>query len=255
MKETSQFRLKKISVSDAQKAYCCMTEVPTPWPESLCQCRDWVSENIGKYVDGYHLQLESGVVAGHIYFADSEQALFPYEVEPGAVVVYCEWVQQRFQGQGLGRDMFSRFLNEMKGKKGVVIETTDIEGQMHFQHYTSRGFKIAHEERHNKLLYLPLSQEEVWFKRRESTIKPQRKVPVEILIFRGFLCPYEVSTYLKVKDIASEFSDQISLKEIWTSPETLRQYGVSSGVLINGRRKLSGGESESAIRQAIREEL
>ena len=255
MEETSQFQLKKIGVGDAQKAYCCMTEVPTPWPEALCHCRDWVSENLGKYVDGYHLQSESGVVAGHIYFADSERALFSYEVEPGAVVIYCEWIQLRFQGQGLGRDMFASFLNEIKDKKGVVIETTDIEGQMHYQHYTSRGFKIIHEEGHNKLLHLPLTQEDIRYMRRESVFEPRPKVPVEILIFRGFLCPYEVSTYLQVKDIASEFGDQIFLKEIWISPETLSEYGVSSGVMINGKRKLSGGESESSVRQAIREEL
>ena len=69
---------------DAQKAYCCMTEVPTPWPAALCQCRDWVTNNLSRYVEGYHLQKPDGEVIGHLYYANSEQALFPYIVEPGA---------------------------------------------------------------------------------------------------------------------------------------------------------------------------
>lgn len=257
MKEKPQLLVKRISDNDAQSTYCCMTEVPTPWPKALCQCRDWVSQNLGVYVEGYHLQNQGGEVFGHIYFADSEQALFPYIVEPGVGVLYCEWVQHRYQKRGLGKRLFEAFLSDMEAEnaKGVLVETTDIEGQMHYNHYLSRGFTVVHEAGHHKLLYLPLSQRSVTYRRRENSIRPRRKHPVEILLFRGFHCPYEVSSQVLVRQVALEFGDRVSLQEVWTTPETLEKYGVVSGIFINGKQKLAGGDSEMAVRYAILEEL
>jgi hypothetical protein len=234
-----------------------MTEVPTPWPKALCQCRDWVAENLGRHVEGYHLQLQDRAVVGHIYFADSGQALTSYEVESGVSVLYCEWVQQRYQKQGLGRRLFEAFLSEQEGKdaKGILVETTDIPGQMHYSHYLSRDFKIIEEDGHQKLMYRPIGKKSVTFRRRKAQIQPQRGIPVEILILRGFLCPYEVSTQILVQEVAKEFQDKVKLQEIWLTSETLEKYGIASGVLINGKQKLTGGEPERAVRQAISEEI
>jgi hypothetical protein len=234
-----------------------MTEVPTPWPKALCECRDWVVENLGKHVEGYHLQLGDGAVIGHLYFAPSEQALFSYQVEDGFTVLYCEWVQQRYQKRGYGTYLFETFLGDLKQRnvKGVLVEATDIQGQMYYEHYISRGFKIVNESGHHKLLFLPLSAKNVAFVHREPLIQPRQGLPVEIHLFRGFLCPYEISTHLLVREVAQEFGDQVRIQEIWLTPETIDEYGVPSGVLINGRQKLAGGETERAVRQAIMEEL
>jgi hypothetical protein len=45
------------------------------------------------------------------------------------------------------------------------------------------------------------------------------------------------------------------LREVTLTPETLPEYGIAKGILINGRQKLGGGETEEAVRQAISEEL
>jgi hypothetical protein len=242
---------------DAQKAYCCMTEVPTPWPGSLCLCRDWVAQHLGQYVEGYHLQLASGEVVGHLYYAPSERALFPYEVEPGVGVLYCEWVQQRYQGWGLGKRLFGAFLDDMQGSdtKGILAECTDVEGQMHFQHYLARGFEIAHQAGHRKLLYLPLTQPQVSIRPLDVRIRPRRGTPVEILIISGYMCPYEASTELLLREVAREFGGQVALREVPLTPETLREHGVAKGIFINGRQKLTGGETEEQVRQAILEEF
>jgi len=250
-------QVKRIDDTDAQSAYSCMTEVPTPWPKALCQCRDWVAENLGKHIDGYHLRLENGEVTGHIYFASSERALFSYEVEPGVGVLYCEWVQQKYQKQGMGKRLFDAFKSEMEERnaKGILVEATDIEGQMHFSHYLSRGFEMVHEIGHYKLMYFPLAKKAVTHRRREPHLQRKPRFPVEILLFRGYLCPYEVSTHILVREIALEFGDRVLLNEISVTQETLEKYGVTSGVLINGKHKLAGGEPENAVRQAIIEEL
>ena len=139
--------------------------------------------------------------------------------------------------------------------KGVLVEATDIEGQMHFSHYLSRGFEIVNEAGHHKLLYLPIANKQVTFHRRQANLQPRRGLPVEIHLFQGFLCPYQVSTHILVREIALEFGDQVSIQEVWLTSETLDKYGLASGVLINGQPKLAGGETERAVRQAILEEL
>ncbi len=257
MKDISVVIQRLRGSADAQRAYCCMTEVPTPWPRSLCMCRDWVASNLGKYVDGYHLHLESGEVVGHLYFALSERSLFPYEVEPGVGVLYCEWIQQRHQGQGLGKRLFGAFLNDMRQKdaKGILVECTDIEGQMHCQPYLARGFGVAYATGHRKLLYLPLTQPQVSVRPLESRIRPHQGVPIEVLIINGYMCPFEVATEVLMREVAQEFGDQIILREVTLTPDTLQEYGVAKGIFINGQQKLVGGETEEQIRQAILEEL
>lgn len=252
-----QVAIKRIQADDAQQCYCCMTEVPTPWPDALCQCRNWIGENLGRYAEGYHAQLGNGEVIGHIYYAPSEQALFPYEVEPGAMVMYCEWVQRRYQGQGVGRKLFEAFTAEARAQncKGILIEGTDLDGQMDYRHYLARGFQPIHESGHRRLLYLALNRPAVKVKPLQPTISPRRSVPVEILILSGYLCPLDVSTQMLLLEVAQEFGNQVVVRQEQLTPETLKRYGVANGVFINGRQKLTGAANEAAIRQAIVEEM
>ena len=245
------------SQEDTLSAYCCMNEAPAAWIPAVCQCRDWVSENLGTYVEGYHLEIAGGEVVGHLYYAFSEQALIPYKTEDGVGVLYCDWVQRRAQGQGYGRRLFETFLEDLKAAnaKGVLVETTDLKGQMHFSHYTPRGFEPILESGHRKLLYLPLSQKKIQVEALEPRVQPRQGVPVEILILNGYLCPFEVTTLVSLREVAQEFGEQVVVQDVRLTPETLEEYGAAKGVFINGRQKLFGGEDELAIRRAILEEV
>jgi GNAT superfamily N-acetyltransferase len=240
---------------DTQKA--CMGEVPTPWPEALCQCRDWITQNLGMHVEGYHMQLEGGSVIGHLYYAPSEQALFPYLVEPGVGVMYCDWVQQRYQGHGLGKRLFDTFINDLRKAetKGVLIEASDRPGQMYYQIYLKRGFNILQETAHHKLLYLPLSQTRIEVQSIKPRMQYERKIPVEIVIINSYMCPYEVASQIILHGVVKEYGDRVFLRELQLTTETLQEYGNTRGIFINGRQKLQGGETEEAIRLAILEEL
>jgi len=242
---------------DAQRSFCCMTEVYTPWPEALCSCRNWVAQNLGKTVEGYHLELDTGEVIGHLYYALTPQALLAYNLEPEIGILYCEWVQRRYQGRGLGNRLFEAFVTEMKAQsaRGILVEATDKHEQMHFSHYLSRGFTPIHETGQKKLLYFPISSPTIPVQPMKARLQPSKGTPVEVVILYGYACPYEVSTYLILKQVVREFGNQVVLREEYLSPETLHAYGVSRGIFINGRQKLLGGETEQAVRQAILEEM
>lgn len=261
-------RIRRLKgADDADQAYCCMTETPTPWPQALCACRDWMSDNLGRHVEGYHMQMAGGGVVGHLYYALSEQALFPYRLEDNVGVMYCEWVQQRYQKQGFGRLLYDTFQADMQraGVKGIVIEGTDRPGQMHIDHFLPRGFKVIRESGHRKLLYRPLGQALIAAEMMQPRSLPRSGPPVsgpsktgpsvEIVILRGYMCPYETATLLSLPGVAQEFGERVRLRQVPLTRESLQEYGVTSGVFINGVQKLAGGETEEAIRQAIREEL
>jgi GNAT superfamily N-acetyltransferase len=246
-----------VGEADAQEAFCCMSEAPTPWPDALRVCRVWASQNWGQHIEGYHLQDVSGAAIGQLYYAPSERALIPYQVEPDVAVMYCEWVQRRYQNQGLGRHLFNAFEADMRaqGCKGILVEGTDQEQQMHYRHYLVRGFEIVHDAGPRKLLYLPLHQAQVQVRPFEPRIQPRRGAPVEILILTGYLCPFEASTQMLLLEVAREFGERVVVRQEPLSTESLARYGVAEGIFINGRPKLSGGVSEAAIRQAIIEEF
>ena len=255
--KTIAVEIKRLERSDAAAdSYCCMTELPTPWPRALCLCREWMAANLGRYVEGYHLALD-GRPAGHLYYALSQNALFAYDVEPDTAILYCEWVQRRHQGQGLGRRLFDTFREDMEraGIKGILVEATNCESRMHHRHFTRRGFRALHETEHHKLLYLPLAAEAVRVQCIAPRVRPRAGEPVEILVVRGYMCPYEISTLMALQRVAREFGERVALREVELSPETLREYGVSRGFFVNGKAKLSGAEPEEAIRDAIREEF
>jgi GNAT superfamily N-acetyltransferase len=243
--------------TDAQQAYCCMTEVPTPWHESLCLCRDWVAQNLHRYVEGYHAQDRDGKIIGHFYYAPSESALLPYHIEPGAAVIYCEWTVRQFQGQGVRRRLFDAFVADMRERacKGILIECAEGDSAMVCERYLARGFKVLRESRARKLLDLPLSQPSVEVQPLVPGISLRRGMPVEILILSGFVCPVDVSTQVLLLDVAREFGDRVVLRREALTPETLRRYGSAQGIFINGREKLAGAMTEQAIRQAIAEEM
>jgi hypothetical protein len=172
-------------------------------------------------------------------------------------VIYCEWVQKRFRGKGLGSRLYAEFLAEMKrlGVGGIFVEAMVEEGMMHYQPYLDRGFEIIYERDPRRLLFLNLRQGRPKVLPMEPRIRPRKGTPVEIVIINGFMCPYEVSTHISLRDVAREFGERVVLKEVWLTPEILEDYGVARGVFINGRQKLMGAETEEAIRMAISEEL
>jgi len=242
---------------DAQKAYCCMTEVVTPWPQALLLCREWLQEHMGQHIEGFHLELPDGGVVGHLYYALSQNALVPYEIEKDVGVIYCEWVHRRHQGQGYSHRLFNVLLDELKQQdaKGVMVEATTLSGKMHMSHFQAKGFHVILELGEQRVMYLPLRQEKVSIKPLIENVPVADDDKVQILIMHGYLCPFDTSTHVLLREVVQEFADRVVLREVHLTPETLRQYGVTRGIFINGKRKLGGGEAELAVRQAILEAL
>ena len=240
---------------EVQAAYPCATESPRPfWADGLELSRRWFAENLGKHVEGLHVE-EGGKVIGHIYWAPSERALVPYRTEPGVAWVYCEWVQRPYRGQGYMRKLFSVFLEylQSEGYKGVLVGATDYEGYMHHSHFAKRGFQPI--EGKSGLMYLPLAQTSMRVEPLEAKVKREGTAPVEVLVIGSLFCPVGATAVLYLRKVAAEFGDRVALKEVSAGPEALSRYGVADGIFINGEPKFFGPATEAQVRAVIVEEL
>jgi len=239
----------------AERACPCMTEGPVPWALALEACRQWMTEHAGKTVHGLHLE-DAGEVVGHVYYTASQDALIPYRVEPGVAVVHCEWVQRRHQGKGYAHALCESLTRraEAEGYKGIVVAATDEEQCMHHRHFACRGYEPLSVEGPMHLMYRPLTQETIDVQPLPLRIAPRRQPPIEVIAFSGGFCPFEAATSQLAISITREFGSNVKLTQVAASRRALEEYGVASGVYVNGMR-MPGGEPEEAIRRAIAKEL
>lgn len=246
------------TAEDIQKAYPCSTEAPIPfWEDGLPMCRDWLSENLGRHIEGLHLEDENGTVIGHIYWAPSNQALAPYEIEEGAAYIYCDWVQEQYRAKGGAHILFQELVDLLRRKsyKGILVDGTDFEGYMYFGHYLKRGFQVIRESEGSRLMYYPLKKASVEVKPLPMKIPKPGSSTVEILVIGAHICPVGASAVLAVRKVAQELGGRVVVREIPSSREIIAKYGVAYGFFINGKAKFFGPVSETQVRQAIEEEL
>jgi hypothetical protein len=224
------------------------------WAKGLPESRKWFKNSLGKLVEGYHL-MDDGKVAGHIYYASSEKALVPYEMESGVACVYCTEMLRDYARKGYGKLMFDYMKDDLKkrGFKGIMIPATDIKEYMHYEQFQKQGFKVIIEHPPFKVMYFPLTKQSISVKPISLKYKPSKE-KVEVTLFTNFSCP--VGTYMHnlVKTVVQSFGDKVKIVEIEATLENLRKYGTTDP-LINGKLKIFGPASEADVRKAIQEEI
>jgi len=251
-------KIEKLDMGNVKNAYACLHNPPPQsvfWQNFLPQSRLWLKQNLGEYVDGYHL-VDKGHVVGHIYYVTSERALTEYEIEPNVAFIYCVYLWKEHRGRGFGRRFLNYFKEEMQrqGFKGIITEASDFPKYMHYSHFQKQGFKTVLNQEPFKLMYFPLAQREVKVKTRELRYEP-KTIGVEVTLFRNFFCPVSAGMYQKVKEVAGVFGDRVSVVELEANRKILEKHGTVNGILINGKRKFIGPASDEEIYEAIREEL
>jgi len=250
-------KVEKLTYEGVEKSYSCMHNLSPQfafWENFVPQSQQWLRNNLGKHVEGYHL-LRGENVIGHIYYAPSDKTLVTFKTEPGVAIIYCVWLERKYRCKGYGRQLFDAFKNEMRkqGYKGILVDTTSFPEFMHHSHFEKQSFKVIKEHGAFKFMYFPLTKEKVEVTLMKLKYKPTDK-KVEVTMFKNFFCPVGVAMYHKIKEVAKTFGDKVKIVEMEATKETLEKYGTHD-VLINGKVKLMGPASEEEIRKAIQEEI
>lgn len=250
-------KVEKLTYEGVEKSYPCMHNLSPQfafWENFVPQSQQWLRDNLGKHVEGYHL-LQREDVIGHIYYAPADKALVTFKTEPRVAIIFCVWLERKHRGKGYGRQLFDAFKEEMRkqGYKGILVDTTDFPDFMHHSHFEKQGFRVIKEHGAFKFMYFPIIKDKVAVTPIELKYKPGGK-KVEVTMFNNFFCPVGVAMYHKIKKVAKTFGDKVKIVEIEATKETLEKYGTHD-VLINGKIKLMGPASEEKIRKAIQEEI
>jgi len=247
-------RVKRVTSVDIDSTYCCASTIPPEWAKLLHESREWFKANLGKHVEGYHL-LDDRKAVGQIYYAASENALIPYEVEPNVACIYCTGMLKGYMHKGYGKMMFDYAKADLKarGSKGMMVAATEIKEFMHYELFLKQGFKTIQERSPFKIMYFPLNQERIRVRILPLNYSPS-KDKVEVTLFRNFFCAVSPYMYRLIKTVAQSFGDKVKLVEIEATPQTVRKYGTE-GPLINGKIKLFGPASEEQVRKSIQEEI
>jgi len=249
-------QVKKVTSRDLDATYCCMSELPpgASWDKSLPESREWFEANLGKHVEGYHI-LDGDKVIGHIYYASSEMALVPYEMEPKVAYIYCTEMLHGYMHKGYGKTMFDYVKADLKkqGFKGILVDATDFKEYMYYEHFLKQGFKVIREHPPFKLMYFPLTKESVNVKPIDLNYKPS-KDKVEVTLLNNFFCPVGAYMYHLIKKVAQNFGDKVKVVELKATLQTIRTYGTIDP-LINGKIKILGPASEEDVKKTIQEEI
>jgi predicted GNAT family acetyltransferase len=203
------------------------------------------------------LEDENGVVIGHLYWAPSDQALAPYDIEEGVAYIYCDWVQEQHRDKGGARMLFQELVDQLrsKGYKGILVDGTDFEGYMYYGHFLKRGFRIIRQAEASRLMFYPLKRQAVEVKPLQAKIARSSSSTVDILVIGAHFCPVGASAVLAVRKIAQQFGDRVVVTEVAANRETIARYGVADGIFINGKLKFFGPVTEAQVRQAIEAEF
>jgi len=248
--------VKKVTSRDLEATYCCMSDLPPghSWLEALPESRKWFKTNLGRHVEGYHL-LDDDKVAGHVYYASSENALVPMELEPKVACIYCTEMRRDYMRKGYGKMMFDYVKADLKkqGFKGILVDATDFKEYMHYEHFQKQGFKVIKEHGPFKLMYFPLTKESVNVKLIDLNYTPS-KDKVEVTLFKNFFCPVGPYMYNLIKKVSQDFGDKVKIVEREATLETVRKYGTTDP-LINGKSKILGPASAEDVKKAIQEEI
>jgi N-acetylglutamate synthase-like GNAT family acetyltransferase len=220
----------------------------------LPEAREWFKTNLGKHVEGYHL-LDGEKVVGLVYYALSENALIPYEVEPNVACIYCTEILADYLHKGYGKMMLDYMKNDLKKQelKGIMVVASDFKEWMHYELFQKQGFKIIKEQAPFELMYYPLTEESISVKSLGLNYIPSRE-KVEVTLFKNFFCPVGVHMHYLIKKVAQSFGDKVKIVELEATLETLRKYGTAEP-LFNGKVKLYGPATEEGVKKAIQEEI
>jgi len=135
----------------------------------------------------------------------------------------------------------------------VEIEATDFKEYMYYEHFLKQGFKVIKEHGLFKLMYFPLTKENITVKPLDLNYVSSRD-KVEVTLFNNFFCPVGAYMYHLIKKVAQSFGDKVKLVEIKATLETVRRIGTAEP-LINGKIKIFGPASEEDVKKAIQEEI
>ena len=186
--------------------------------------KSWLRE---QFTEGYVFRKLD--VRGKVFieYGPAENGWLPIDA-PGYMLINCFWVSGKFKGKGYGKTLLKHCLEDSKGKEGVVVVVASKKQPFMSdkRFLINQGFQVVDEAPpYFELLYLPLKNNAVKPKFRDSVREAKSPGEDGIAVYYTKACPYN-DYYVNVvlRDIALE--KDIPFKAMELSREAAQNHFV-----------------------------
>jgi len=200
--------------------------------------------------------LFNNVHAGFIYIMPIE--INPFPIEGMDLMVFpCLVSQSKFSLKGVGKKLIEAAEEETlkHNRKGIATIANFWDFWfMPAKYFENLGYKVAEKRGIEAILWKQFdpSAEPPHFRKMNYSFKPiQGKVVVDL--FWNVFCLTSDVEAQRVREVVSEYKNDVVFNEYSAvKPTTLKRYGISRGIFVNGKWIEVGPEIEkNTLRQEI----
>jgi len=209
-----------------------------------------------KYGLRVKVALLDGVHAGFLYIMPIE--LNPWQIQGRDLMVFpCLVSHSKFSHKGIGKELINAAEEEtnLQDRKGIA--TIGYFWDFWFmpaEFFIKLGFKLSEQRSEEALLWKQFDQnaDPPHFREEKYEFKPIKGKVIVDLFWNRFCLTSDIEA-VRVREVVSEFGDEVILNEFSTVDQSiLQQYGISRRIYVNGEAIEIGPEIEkSKLREAI----
>lgn len=201
----------------ATEHICCAIS-PKKGETGVDDKKTWLTE---RFDDG--LVFLKANVQGKVFieYIPAENAWNPIEAE-GYHFINCFWVSGRFKGEGYGKALLKKCIEDSKtkGKKGLVIVSSDKKRPFLCDpgFLKSQGFQIADKALFYELLYLPF-EKDAPVPTFKDCVKSGKIEDKGMVLYYTCQCPHTEKYAQVIAKIAKEQGKELKLRKLTTKEE------------------------------------
>lgn len=226
----------------------------------------WLRDMMGKGLKA-KLVYEGKKAVGFIEYAPIEEA--PVAVEGKDITfINCIWIVTRtpdknksgYQGKGYGRALLRAAEQDVReSTRGIAVSAFD-----HAFWFTPASFfkyfdyKEVDRKNSHVLMFKAFKKGVKRPSFMKSKYKPPKIEPGKVIVeaFWNAVCPMGLVVMQRLREVVEEFGSEVMLREVFTDDRSkVKEYGVASGIFINGKSKFWGPPSKTQIRGELKKAL
>lgn len=258
-------RVVDLTEENKKTYFLCLESYSEEMEEAISAKENWYDEMKEKGLRVKMAQDDTGDIGGMIQYFPVEDSWIEGR---DLYFVSCIWVhsnkegKKNFQGKGMGKALLKAAEDDVQrmGKKGIVVWGTSLPVWMKASWYKKQGYEPVDKKGFfgDTLLWKTFTddaQAPKWIKPKKKPETSKDKVKVTCMS-NGWCSAMNLSCH-RVKDVASEFGDQVEVEEINTSNrKNFEEWGSSDVIYIDGKKVSTGPPpSKEKIRKIIEKKV
>lgn len=199
---------------------------------------------------------EGTTPVGHLEYIPIEHAPKPIQGE-GLTFINCMFVEPKQRWHSVGSELIKAVEEKVRDQSlGLAVIAYPDSLFMPASFFVEHGFVCAAEQDNARLMF------KAWREVDMPQFMPRHYAPIQLFgkttvdVFWNGQCPFWVKAHDCLLQAAKEYGERVVVHDINTDDRaTIEQYGIATGVFINGQCAFLYPPSETEIRRALKAAL